>query len=69
MIFLSIGVKKMGSSSWIIMLIFGILITLASIMVLSDPLAGLGFVAVFVAICVICFGINLIVFSFHVKEN
>lgn len=65
----SISIKKTEKTSWIFILIFGILIGLCGLMILGNPLMGLGFVAMFVAVAVICFGINLIVMSFQYKPN
>lgn len=67
LIILAIGLKKQNSSTWILTLIFGILIALAALLILSSPITSLRFIAIFVAISVICFGINLIILSVNVK--
>lgn len=67
MVALSIGLKKIDTSFWVAPLIFGILIIIASISILSNPFLGIGFVAMFVSLGVICFGINLIILSIQFK--
>lgn len=70
LIVLAIGIKKAnGGPAWVMTLILGILIGIAALMILSNPLTGLSFVAVFVAVGVICFGINLIIISVNVKPT
>lgn len=69
LIALSIGLKKVDFPSWIAPLIFGILIVIVSILIITDPLYALTFVAIFVSIGVICFGINLIVLAIQFKPS
>lgn len=66
---LSIGLKKLDVPSWIAPLILGIITIVASIMILCNPILGLGFIAIFVSISIICFGINMIIMSFQLKPE
>ena len=67
MIIFSIGMKKLGSHSYGWSLAFGIISILVSLSMLSNPFFALSFITVFVAIGVICLGVDLIVMSFQLK--
>ena len=67
MIVFSIGMKKLGFSSYGWSLAFGIISILVALSMFSNPFFALSFVSVFVSIGVIVFGIELIVLSFQLK--
>ncbi len=67
MIILSIEFKKVSSGNWVLLLIFGILIVLAALSIMSNPIFGLIIVSVCAAISTIGFGISNIVYAVSVK--
>lgn len=68
MIILSVGLKKVDEgASWVLMLIFGILIILASFAIMGNPILGFFVVAFSAAFSAIFFGINCIIYAFKVK--
>ena len=68
MIILAIEIKKAKKGNWVLLLILGILVILASISIMSDPILGLSLVAIFAAIGAIVFGVSNIVLAFQVKD-
>lgn len=68
MTILSVELKKIGTGSWVLMLILGILIMLASFAIMGNPILGLTVVAICAALSALFFGISNIVYAFQVKK-
>ena len=69
MIVMSVGLKKIADGAgWVVMLIFGILIILASLAIMGNPILGLTVMALCAAFGAIFFGINNIIYAFQVKK-
>lgn len=69
MIIMAFNYKKTNSASWIFLLIFGILIGLSSVLILINPIFGIGYLTLFTAMSVIFFGVNLIVLALQFKPR
>lgn len=68
MIVMSVGLKKVQAGGWVVLLIFGILIILASFAIMGNPLYGAVIVNISMALGALFYGINNIVFAFEVKK-
>lgn len=68
MILLSTVLKKAEVGSWVLTLILGILVALAAISIMCNPILGLAIVAISAAISAIIFGISNIVYAFQIKK-
>lgn len=68
MIILSVEIKKAQVGSWVLLLIFGILVVLAAISIMGNPILGIAIVAIGAAISAIVYGISNIVYAFQVKK-
>ena len=68
-IVLSVNMKKENTEGWVAPLVLGIITGIVALMILADPIFGLSFVSIFVAIGVLCFGINLIILAFQAKPQ
>ncbi|MDO5328949.1 MAG: DUF308 domain-containing protein [Coriobacteriia bacterium] len=68
LIMLSLSIKKLNQGAgWVAILIFGIIILLAAFGILANPILGLVFVNICIAIDVLFFGISTIVYAIQVK--
>ena len=68
MIILSLEIKKAKVGSWVLLLILGILVALAALSIMGNPILGLAIVAISAAISAIVFGISNIVYAFQIKK-
>lgn len=68
MIILSLEIKKANIGSWVLLLILGILVALAALSIMSNPILGLTIVGISAAISTIVFGISNIVYAFQIKN-
>ncbi len=68
MIILALEIKKANVGSWVLLLIFGILVALAALSIMGNPILGLAVVAIGASISTLVFGISNIVYAFQVKK-
>ena len=68
MIILSVEIKKAQVGNWVLLLIFGILVVLAALSIMGNPILGIAVVAIGAAISAIVYGISNIVYAFQVKK-
>lgn len=68
MIILSLEIKKANVGSWVLLLILGILVALAALSIMGNPILGLAIVAISAAISAIVFGVSNIVYAFQIKK-